>query len=62
MFMLIKNVLHHLSKTLALPSGEDVSTYPILLPPLGNPVKCHEEVFSLQPMIPPTKRFDIFSP
>ena len=31
---------------------------PRLLPP-GNPFKCHEEVLSLQPMIPP-KRFDIF--
>ena len=26
-----------------------------------NPFKCHEEVLSLQPMIPP-KRFDIFPP
>ena len=33
---------------------------PMLLPS-GNPFKCHEEVLSLQPMIPP-KRFDIFSP
>ena len=33
---------------------------PMLLP-LGNPVKCHEEALSLQPMIPP-KRFDIFFP
>ena len=27
----------------------------------GNPFKCHEEVFYLQPMIPP-KCFDIFPP
>ena len=27
--------------------------------PSGNPIKGHEEVLSLQPMIPP-KRFDIF--
>ena len=27
-----------------------------------NPFKYHEEVLYLQPMIPPTKRFDIFSP
>ena len=27
--------------------------------PSGNPIKCHEEVFSLQPMIL-RKRFDIF--
>ena len=27
----------------------------------GNPFKCHEEVLSLQPLIPP-KRFDIFPP
>ena len=33
---------------------------PMLLPS-GNSFKCHEEVLSLQPMIPP-KRFDIFSP
>ena len=32
---------------------------PLLLP-LRNPIKCHEEVLSLQPMIPP-KCFDIFS-
>ena len=26
---------------------------------IGKPIKCHEEVImSLQPMIPPTKRFD----
>ena len=31
-----------------------------MLLPLGNPFKCHEEVLSLRPMIPP-KRFDIFS-
>ena len=34
----------------------------MLLLPLGNTFKCHEDVLSLQPMIPPTKRFDIFSP
>ena len=28
---------------------------------LGNPIKFHEEVLSLQPMIPP-KRYDIFFP
>ena len=33
-----------------------------MLPPLGNPFKCHEDVLSLQTMIPPTKRFDISSP
>ena len=32
-----------------------------MLIPSGNPFKCHEEVLSLQPLIPP-KRFDIFSP
>ena len=31
---------------------------PMLLPS-GNPFKCHEDVLSLQPMIP-SKRFDIF--
>ena len=30
-----------------------------MLPPSGSPFKCHEEVLSLQPMIPP-KYFDIF--
>ena len=34
-------------------------TDPMLLPS-GNPFKCHEEVLYLHPMIPPTKRFDIF--
>ena len=34
---------------------------PMLLPS-GNPFKCHEEVLYLQPMIPPTKRFDTFPP
>ena len=29
--------------------------------PSGDPIKYHEYVLSLQPMIPP-KRFDIFSP
>ena len=33
----------------------------LLLLPLRNPIKYHEEVLSLQPMIPP-KRFDIFPP
>ena len=32
-----------------------------MLLPSGNPFKCHEEVLSLQSMIPP-KRFDIFPP
>ena len=32
-----------------------------MLQPLGNPLKCHEEVLYLQPMIPP-KRFDLFPP
>ena len=32
-----------------------------MLPPSGNPFKCHEEGLSLQPMIPP-KRFDISPP
>ena len=33
----------------------------MLLLPSGNPFKCHEEVLSLQTMIPP-KRFDIPPP
>ena len=33
-----------------------------MLLPSENPFKCLEEVLSLQPMIPPTKRFDIFPP
>ena len=33
----------------------------MLLPSSGSPFKCHEEVLSLQPMIP-LKRFDIFPP
>ena len=33
---------------------------PVLLPS-GDPLKCHEEVLSLQPMMSP-KRFDIFPP
>ena len=34
-------------------------TVDLMLPPSGNPTKCHEEVLSWQPMISP-KRFDIF--
>ena len=33
-----------------------------MLLPLGNPFKCHENVLSLQPMIPPNKRFGISPP
>ena len=33
-----------------------------MLPPLGNPFKCHEDVLSSQTMIPPTKCFDISPP
>ena len=29
---------------------------------LLNQFKCHEKVLYLQPLIPPKKRFDIFSP
>ena len=32
-----------------------------MLPPSGNPFKCHEEILLLQPMIPP-KHFDMFPP
>ena len=32
-----------------------------MLPPSGNPIKCHDEYSSLQPMFPP-KRFDNFPP
>ena len=35
---------------------------PVLIPPSGNPMNCHEEVLPLQPVIPPNKRFDIFPP
>ena len=34
-------------------------TVELMLLPSGNPFKCHEEIVYLQPMIPPTKRFDI---
>ena len=34
---------------------------PMLLPS-GNPFQCHEEVWSLQPIMIPPKRFDIFFP
>ena len=37
-----------------------LSVDPMLLPS-GNPLKCHQEVLSLQPMIPPI-RFDFFLP
>ena len=33
-----------------------------ILPPLGNPMKCHEEVSSLQPAMFSPKRFDNFYP
>ena len=37
-------------------------TLSMLLPPSGNPIKCHEEFFlSSQPRFPP-KSFDNFSP
>ena len=42
-----------------------LSVDPMLLLTLlsGNPSKCHEEFFfSLQPMIPPKRLLDIFSP
>ena len=35
---------------------------PIMLFPSRNPFKCHEEVLYLQPLIPPSKRFEFFSP
>ena len=35
---------------------------PTMLLPSGNPFKCHEDILYLQPMIPPTKRFDISPP
>ena len=31
-----------------------------MLLPSGNSFKCHEEVLYLQPMIPPTTRFEFF--
>ena len=34
---------------------------PMLLPSV-NPLRCHEEVLSLQPMTPPKRFVDIFSP
>ena len=36
-------------------------TIDTMSPPSGNPFKCHEEVWSLQPTIPP-KHFDTFPP
>ena len=30
--------------------------------PSGNPFKCHKDILSLQPIIPPNKRFDTFPP
>ena len=39
----------------------DIFSVEPMLQPLGNLIKCHEEVLYLQPLIPP-KRFDIFSP
>ena len=33
-----------------------------MLLPSWSPFECHEEVLYLQPMVPPTKRFDIFPP
>ena len=33
-----------------------------MLQPSGNPFKRHEEVLSLQPMFPPTKRVEFFLP
>ena len=39
----------------------DINTLDPMLTPSGNPLKCHEEVLSLQPMIL-LKRFDNFPP
>ena len=33
-----------------------------MLLPSENPIKCHEEVLSWQPMFQPTKRFDNYPP
>ena len=35
---------------------------PTMLLPLGNPIKCHQEVLSLQPTMIPPERFGIFFP
>ena len=40
---------------------EKTTVTQVILLPSGNPFKCHEEVWSLQPIIPP-RRFDIFFP
>ena len=40
-------------------AGFSPTLYDPMLLPSVNPFKCHEEVLSLQPIIPP-KRFDIF--
>ena len=40
--------------------GITLTVDPIMLLPSGNLFKCNEEVLYLQPIIPPTKRFDIF--
>ena len=37
-------------------------TFDPMLLPSGSPIKCHEEVLSLQPIMIPPKRFDIFFP
>ena len=39
-----------------------VSTVDPMLLPSGNPIKCHEKVLSLQPIMFPPERFDIFPP
>ena len=48
------------SRTVGFCPTLDYTVDPMLLPS-GNPFKCHEEVLSLQPMIPP-EGFDIFPP
>ena len=57
-FGLVTNTLNN--STLLLPCWILYYIVP-MLPPSGNPFKCHEEVLYLQPMVPP-KRFDIFPP
>ena len=59
--MVIRSYRYHIPVDLGT-SSRHYTVDPINVTVLssGNPFKCHEAILSLQPMVPPKKRFDIF--
>ena len=51
-------ILHGINVSIQHYNGGFLLDIMLLLPLSRNPIKCHEEVLSLQPMIIPPKRFD----